>query len=217
MTTTPDRKRGRPIDEEARARRREEILQSATRVFAAHGYQHTELQAVAADAGIAKGTLYLYFESKEELFLAAVDQGLQQLSAFIDARIENISDPLLRIGQAIRGYLEFFQLHPEQVELWVQERAAFRDRQEPSYFRHRACNREVWHAMLRDLIAAGRFRDVPLSRIDDVLSELVFGTMFTNYFSARTKPLDEQAADILDIVYHGLFSDAERRRARRAN
>jgi AcrR family transcriptional regulator len=212
MTTTPRRKRGRPVDEATRAQRREDILASAARVFAERGYPGTEMQALADAAGVAKGTLYLYFASKEALFLAAVDQGVKHMKAHIDAAVEGLVDPLEIIARAIRAYLEFFKEQPEQVELWIQERAEFRDRKQPAYFEHREAGKAVWHALLRRLIDEGRLRHVPVERIDDVLSDLVYGTMFTNHFSGRHKPLEEQAGDILDIVYHGILSAAERQR-----
>jgi AcrR family transcriptional regulator len=170
------------------------------------------MQAVADAAGVAKGTLYLYFASKEELFLAAVDQGIRDLQQFIDTTIEDIDDPLDRIIEAMRAYLTFFKNRPEEVELLIQERAEFRDRKQPTYFEHREKRREVWHALLRDLIAGGRLRDVPISRIDDVLCDLLYGTMFTNHFSGRHKPLQEQVLDIIDICFYGMLSEAERKR-----
>src|SRR5215208_2372942 len=101
MTATPRRKRGRPAaDEQTRARKREDILATAACVFAKHGYPGTDVQAVADAAGVAKGTLYLYFASKEELFLAAVDQGIRDLQQHIDSTIEPITDPLQRIVAA---------------------------------------------------------------------------------------------------------------------
>ncbi|MFO0929534.1 MAG: TetR/AcrR family transcriptional regulator [Gemmataceae bacterium] len=132
-----ERKRGRPCDEESRARKRVDLLTSAAQQFARRGYPGTDMQAIADAAGVAKGTLYLYFTSKEELFLAAVDQGLRDLQAYIDAAIEPIADPLDRIAEAVRAYLRFFKDRPEQVELLIQERAEFRDRKRPTYFEHR--------------------------------------------------------------------------------
>jgi AcrR family transcriptional regulator len=212
MNAKPAPKRGRPTDEESRARKREEILACAARVFAANGFPGTDVQAVADAAGVAKGTLYLYFPSKEEMFLAAVDQGIKQLKAYIDSCTADLADPLERIGAAIHAYLRFFKKHPELVELLILERAAFRDRKTPTYFQHREAGRAEWHAILQGLIDAGRLRDLPISRIDDVLSDLVYGTMFTNHFSGRHKPVEEQARDILDIVHHGILSEGERRR-----
>ncbi len=49
--------------------RRKAILASAARVFDAHGYAATKMGAIAADAGVSKGSLYNYFESKQDLFM----------------------------------------------------------------------------------------------------------------------------------------------------
>ena len=209
-----ERKRGRPPDEEARSRRREEILGCAARVFAAGGYQTTDMQAIADAAGVAKGTLYLYFPGKEELFLAAVDQGMTRMRAAVDAAIEGVRDPLAVFERGILAYLRFFEDHPEQVELLIQERAEFRDRRQSTYFRHREEGAAHWHALLGELLESGRFRDLPLTRIDDVMNDLVYGTMFTNHFSGRHKPIETQASDILDIVFRGILSDEERARMR---
>ena len=54
--------------------RREQIQWAALRVFAREGYQNTVVEDVAAEAGVSKGTIYTYFDRKEEL-LGAVAQG----------------------------------------------------------------------------------------------------------------------------------------------
>jgi hypothetical protein len=64
--------------------------------------------------------------------------------------------------------------------------------------------------MYADLIAEGRLRDVPVVRILDGVSNLVYGTMFTNHFTGRHKPLEAQAKDLVDILFFGLLSDRER-------
>src|SRR4051794_12365557 len=124
----PRKKRGR-ADETHKARRREEILAHAARVFAARGFPGTDVQAVADAVGVAKGTLYLYFASKEELFLAAVDQGMKDLKAFVDAAVEGAADPLEVIRKAVFAYLRFFKERPEQVGLMILRRAERRGRE----------------------------------------------------------------------------------------
>ena len=52
--------------------RRACILKAARCVFARQGYSKTVVDDIAGQAGIAKGTLYLYFKSKEDIFLAAL-------------------------------------------------------------------------------------------------------------------------------------------------
>ena len=111
---------------------------------------------------------------------------------------------------AIETYLEFFAREPECVELLIQERAQFRDRKQPTYFEHRDANKGRWEAEFRSLIAEGRVRDVPVERILDVLGDLIYGTMFANYFAGRKCSPQEQARDIVDITLNGILSDAQR-------
>jgi AcrR family transcriptional regulator len=56
------------------AERREQILEAALRLWTQHGFEATTLEALAREAGIAKGTIYLYFATKEELLAAAVER-----------------------------------------------------------------------------------------------------------------------------------------------
>ena len=72
--------RSRPRAELAKAARREDILAAARRVFAARGFRGTTIADIADDAGIALGTIYLYFPSKEGVF-AALNARLGELIA----------------------------------------------------------------------------------------------------------------------------------------
>jgi AcrR family transcriptional regulator len=210
MKTARKKKPGRPRDELLRVRRQEEILDTAATIFARDGYQSTDVQLIADALQLSKGTIYRYFPSKEHLFLAAVDRGLHRLRQRVDANSALVADPLERLTKAIHAYLAFFRDHPEYTELLIQERAEFRDRKKQTYFVHRDARVEPWRAVFRELIDGGRVRDVPVERIIDVVGDLVYGTMFTNYFAGRHKPLDAQAQDVIDILFHGILSDRER-------
>ncbi len=212
MSSLPKKSPGRPRDEGLWVRRQDEILDAAVKVFAERGYPNTDLQVVADVLGISKGTVYRYFPSKEELFLAAVDRGMRQLTEQAAAGLRADADPLEQLAASLRGYLAFFEANPEYVELIIQERAAFRDRKVPTYFVHRDKNIGPWHDLLRSLIASGRVRGVPIERLTDVMCDVGYGTIFTNYFTGRRRSLEEQAQDILDIVFNGILTDAERRR-----
>lgn len=166
-----------------------------------------------ADAlGVGKGTLYRYFPTKRDLFLAAVDRVMRLLHTWIEEHCQDAVDSLDRSARAIQAYLQFFDLHPEYVELVMQERAEFKDRKTPTYFAHREKNMEPWKERYRGLIADGRVREMPAERITKVMSDLVYGTMFTNYFTSRHGEYETQAREILDIVFHGILSDSERKR-----
>ena len=65
----------------ARAERREQILEAAKEVFAEAGYHEASINAIIERAGIARGTFYLYFESKAAVFDAILDQAMIDLRA----------------------------------------------------------------------------------------------------------------------------------------
>jgi AcrR family transcriptional regulator len=212
MSDTATRKPRRATDPARRARRQEQILDAAVQLFAEHGYSDTDTQLLAEKLQVGKGTIYRYFRSKRDLFLAAADRVMRQMRQCVDASIEGIEEPLDRIAIAVRAFLTFFAEHPEYVELLMQERAQFKDRKKPTYFEHREANSVRWRALYRSLIEAGRIRDVPVERISDVMSNLLYGTMFTNYFTDQRQSVEAQARDILDIAFHGILSDSERQR-----
>src|SRR5437764_6979058 len=122
MKAAMEKKPRRPVDDALCARRREQILDAAARLFAKHGYADTDTQLLAEELGVGKGTIYRYFPSKEEVFLAAADRVMRMACEQVDANLEGIDDPLERIAVAIRSHLAFFAEHPEFVELLMQER-----------------------------------------------------------------------------------------------
>lgn len=87
--------------------RPEEITAAALTLFVERGYANTRLEDVAARAGVSKGTLYLYFANKEELFKAVVREGLvspiAEVREIVD-QYEGRSFDLL--GMVLRGWWE---------------------------------------------------------------------------------------------------------------
>lgn len=216
-TITQKKGPGRPPDRSLPLRRQDEILDAAARLFAERGYPDATIEMLAETLGVGKGTIYRYFSSKQELFLSAVDRGMRHAHEAIMADVADIDDPLERIQRATRTYLTFFAEHPEFVELLIQERAFFRDRPKPTYFEHRDRHVGRWQALLAQLIDEGRVRRLPVEQIGDVLSDLLYGTMFTNYFTGRRRSTVEQTEDIFDVVLHGILSEAEQEKRRRSH
>jgi len=206
VTSKNGRRPGRPVNKQLQHERQSAILEAATRVFAEEGFAEADTQKVADLVGVGKGTVYRYFPSKEVLFLSAVDFAMRQLTESVNRAATNAHEPLERISAGIRAYLSFFRDHPEVVELLIHERAHFRDRRTPTYFVHREANMAPWRALIEQLIDEGVLRPVPVERVVNVISNLVYGTMFTNYFAGSTSTLSDQCEEILDIVYHGMLS-----------
>jgi AcrR family transcriptional regulator len=210
MKTATARKPGRPKSDALRARRREEILAAAAKLFAQHGYADANTQLLADTLGVGKGTIYRYFATKEALFLAAVDRLMRRLTESVDQSTATVEDSLERLACVVHAYLNFCDEHPEFAELLIQERAQFKDRKKPTYFVYHDARAEQGRSELRALMEEGRVRSVPVERITDVLGNLLYGTMFTNYFVGRRRPLAQQAEDLLDIALNGILAEGER-------
>jgi len=203
-------KKPRRSSDEAMLARREEILETATELFADHGFSDAVTQVLAERLQVGKGTIYRHFPSKRALFLAAADRVMRKLQEQVNANIADINDGLERIERGIATFLSFFAEHPSFVELLIQERAHFKDRKRPTYFEHREINIERWRQFYRDLIADGRVRDMPVEQITNVVSNVLYGIMVTNFFNGQPKPSDIQAREILDVIFLGILTESER-------
>ncbi|MGO9464672.1 MAG: TetR/AcrR family transcriptional regulator [Isosphaeraceae bacterium] len=205
-------KKSKRCSEEANLARREEILETATLLFAEHGFSDAVTQALAERLGVGKGTIYRHFPSKRDLFLAAADRVMWKMQERIDANVAGTDDGLEKITLGITTFLAFFAEHPPYVELLIQERAHFKDRRRPTYFEHRERVIERWRQNYRNLIAEGRVRDIPVEQITNVVSNVVYGIMVTNFFNGQPKPSDIQAREILDVIFSGILTESEKKR-----
>ncbi len=186
--------------------RREEILAAAATVFAEHGYRATDVQQIADHAGVGKGTVYRHFPTKEELFLAALDASLRQLlERMTDVRTRH-SDPLDQMYAAAHAYLEYFDQHPETVELFIHERAEFRDRAKPLYFVYADSRRDEWTALFQALRTQGRLRTDNIDSAMQAIAEMLYGAVLANHISTRHKPLADRHRELLDICLYGIIA-----------
>lgn len=196
--------RGRPRDPDLAESRREEILAQAIPHFAKKGFAGADVGEIAAAAGVAKGTVYRYFENKAALFRASVDEVMLGLIESTSSMSD--MDPLEGVAHGVRTFLAYFDAHPEYIELLVQERAEFRDREEPSCTRFREVGLARPRKCFEHLMTDGRFRPMPVDNYLDIIGDLLFGVIFNNYFSGRPENLARQAEDIIDLLFRGLLS-----------
>jgi AcrR family transcriptional regulator len=101
---------GAPKFRRRKADRPAEIVAAALAVFAEKGFAAARLEEIAKRAGVSKGALYLYFETKEDLFRAVVDQAIapniQLIGAMISAHPGPLSDLLRQVGERVGGLMQ---------------------------------------------------------------------------------------------------------------
>lgn len=189
--------------------RQDRIICTAARVFADRGYRQTDVQVIADEIGVGKGTIYRNFRSKEALFLATVDHMMHRLGESIRAATADVADPLDCIRAAIRAYLAFFDRETAAVELILQERAEFKQRLKPTYFAHQEANIKPWLELFGRLMDDGVVRRMPPEAIATVINNTLYGTIFTNYFAGNggvtSGDFESQAEQIIDIMFNGIL------------
>jgi len=213
MAEMPEKPRKtRARDPIAREKRSNKIVDAASRIFAQLGYAATEMDRVALELGLSKGTLYLYFENKEALFLACVDKGMTEWTKAVRQAMETATDPFEKIMRAFRAYLLFFEEHPYRIELLIQERANFKDRTTQTYFEHRANNRAFWKEIYQGLIDSGRVTvEMPLDHFLDLVGNLLYGTMFTKRYWGRSITIEQQTSNLLEFVFQGVIAPKDQK------
>src|SRR5262245_53773499 len=88
------------------AGKRELILRAAMRVFARNGYFNSKVADIARAAGVADGTVYLYFKSKEEILHSIFDQNMAEAIAAGRKLIEKLRDPREKLQRIAVLHLE---------------------------------------------------------------------------------------------------------------
>ena len=101
--------------------KRERILAAGLSLFAHESYQAVTMDRVAQAAGVAKGTLYLYFPSKEELYLGILSDGLETADRLYRQSVDHSTAVRDRVRRAIAVSIEFYSERPDLTRLFASE------------------------------------------------------------------------------------------------
>jgi len=96
--------------------KRERILAAAERIFARHGFFAARVSEIAKEAGVADGTIYLYFKSKDDLLISLFELRMTQVNEQLREAIANKS-PIDSLRAFIRSYLQLVHDEPAAAEV----------------------------------------------------------------------------------------------------
>ena len=113
----PLRSRRKDLPENRRAC----ILNAARCVFARQGYAETIVDDIAGQAGIAKGTLYLYFKSKEEIYLAALTEDARKLEDLTRERMNAADAWQDKLKAYVSVRLDYLETHQDFLRIYLAE------------------------------------------------------------------------------------------------
>jgi TetR/AcrR family fatty acid metabolism transcriptional regulator len=96
--------------------KRERILLAAERIFARHGFFAARVSEIAKEAGVADGTIYLYFKSKDDLLISLFEQRMKQVNDALRTAIAGVP-PKEQLRAFIKAYLQLVHDEPGAAEV----------------------------------------------------------------------------------------------------
>src|SRR5437773_11873021 len=97
------------------------ILEAARKVFAKKGFSNATVDDIAAAAGVAKGTVYLYYESKREVYFAALKFGIEQMYSVLQEELKKASTPGEKLRTLIGVKLAYFDENRDFFKIYYSE------------------------------------------------------------------------------------------------
>jgi TetR/AcrR family fatty acid metabolism transcriptional regulator len=195
--------------------KRARILDAAVRVFAKSGFFSATVAEIAREAGVADGTIYLYFKGKDDLLLQLVQQKMGELLAQVKAAVEAESDAPKKLKRFITLHCQLVEKNPELAQVLIVEL-----RQSAHLLK--GAERETLAAYL-DVVATVVREGQEKGELDAVASpstvkRAVFGALdelsLGWLLSGRKTSLKKTAGEIAQLFVRGLLP-AEQGRAQR--
>jgi AcrR family transcriptional regulator len=190
----------RPAAPDEETAKRRQIVDGARRVFLSQGYDAASMGEIAKAAGVSKGTLYVYFKDKEQLFDAIVSQescGQAETAIAVDPKITDIEEALFQIGVGLVHFLcREEKASALRVVIAIADRMPELGRK---FYEQGPANGIVrLSAYLRTQTAAGKLRidDVELAAAQflDACKSTLFQPMI---FNAAPPPSEKQIAHVV--------------------
>ena len=204
---TAARSRISPKRKAATAYRRLAILKAARTVFARQGYSSTVVEDIAKQAEIGKGTLYLYFRSKEQIYLAALLEDAKRLDAESRAAMAAAGTWQDQLRAYIEVRLRYFDEHQDFVRIFLTEFRSMCMQGKPTHvelFRLAEQGDAQLAQMFAAAAARGQIRNVDPELAASTVTELTRGLMERGLrqWGRPVGPADREFA--LDLLCRGL-------------
>lgn len=185
--------------------KRDAILRAAIKVFARHGFFQSQVADIARVAGVASGTVYLYFRGKDDLLVSIFERTMKDAIAEGRTALADVSDPVERLRRIARLHLDRLGRDRDlavviQVEL--RQSIKFMERFSSTHLQDYL---NIIRRTIADGQAAGAFRD-DISA--NAAAKVFFGAldeMATNWMLSRRKyALADEADVVVNLIVGGL-------------
>jgi len=189
------------------AYRREALLGAAVRVFGTHGFDCATMERIAKEAGVAKGTTYLYYRSKQSIYDAALSQGLTELDERTRDAIERATGLREVIAAFVTSRADYFFEHRDFFRMYVSAIARHITSVKPRASEFQAMvdrqTRRLEQAISR-AVARREIRHVDAAAAAVAVFDLTRGLVARGVVAPHRADIAGDVAFLSDLVWQGL-------------
>ncbi len=93
------------------------IIEAATRVFARKGFYHSKISEIAKEARVADGTIYIYFDNKDDILICLFEEQMKMVLLNMNAQLDGIENPSQKLITFALTHLELIESNPDMAEI----------------------------------------------------------------------------------------------------
>jgi len=184
-----------------------EILQAAYHVFAERGFEQATMDEIAREAGVAKGTLYLYYPSKQDIYSAALHRSVVELAARTAEAVAGASSIEEKIQAFIGVKLRYFEEHRDFFRIYDSEfgRAFCRHGQKARQFDELYLEQvKAIDHVLQQSVRRKAIRPVRTEAVAFALFDITRGLVMQRLRSASRSSIEDDIAFAFDLMWKGI-------------
>jgi AcrR family transcriptional regulator len=190
-----------------RSRRKARITRAALAEFSKRGYHFTEVETIAKRAGVAKGTVYNYFASKEDILLGVIQAGFEVLGDKMKAIVERCDDPVEIIKATAYEYLRFLDTNKAFHKVLMKEAVQILPKSKDQYHLFLKSHVDQVERLIQKGISSGAFKRVDPYLAALSLIELVAAVMRGTLILGREIDVDRDHKTIMKLYFGGLLKE----------
>jgi AcrR family transcriptional regulator len=184
------------------------LMSAAVRVLSREGASGLTMDDVAMEAGVAKGTLYVYFKNKQDLLKELVETAIAPMVDELNAILESNASPKERLTSMTQRHLSYFDEHRDFFRIFVHDRMTSLQRLK----RYRNSRYQTFvnaiAKVLQTGIEEGEFRSFDSQKVASMWIESNIAMIHLRLLSENPEPSESDAALICDVLLQGISSES---------
>ncbi|AGB40577.1 transcriptional regulator [Halobacteroides halobius DSM 5150] len=185
--------------------KRKKIFTVAVEKFSQNGAADTTMQEIAKEAGVGKGTLYRYFNNKEDLISSLVEMGFNQLTEEIKRGIAGIDNPAKKLDKTVTIHLEFYNQHRDFCKFLTRESLGYKNKFEEHIKKIRSKYTIVIQEIIEQGVTTGKFKELDIETATASLIGMV-NINALHWFMFRDEfPVTKIKNEIIELIFNGLL------------